>query len=480
MEKNQLSLFESQNVEYKLVSGDKLPDDLWQTISAFSNAEGGTVYLGIDDDGKLLGVKEEHIDVLQNSVNSLLKSAFNVPITPEINVIETNVISIYIPPAQAVNRPIYSIKRGQINGSRVRSGASNIKVNDDILRRFSVAAIGGAESITYEVDYRLYLSQQYIDAYLESVKKLRGKVYKNFTTEIILEKLRAVKDQKPSLFGLLAFSASHGLQELTAPTLNIAITQYTGKDKVTSGQIDEVSIDDKEFNGNVVNQFENAFAFLTSKLPTRSKVVAGKRIDYLAIPEEAIREALANALVHRDYSTYSSRVQVNIFSDRIEFINPGESLVPIAELDSAPSQSRNPLLMNYLKDLHITESRSRGIKTIKVSLRDAGLLEPKFENIGNSFKLTIYNSAFIGDEDQSWLSKFKIFSLNDRQMQCLTYLKNNPRKGINNSEYRELNNMDKVKDDVKAKKDLQKLVSLNLISKQGSKKGTRYYINDKE
>lgn len=171
----------------------------------------------------------------------------------------------------------------------------------------------------------------------------------------------------------------------------------------------------------------------------------------------------------------SGRIQVDIYTDRIEFTNPGRSLIPLKDLEAAHPQTRNPLLMSYLRDLKITEHRGRGIATIKNSLKAAGLAEPKFTHRHNWFVATIYSSAFIGNADQLWLQKFNSLELKESQLNALVYAKHNP-KGINNSEYREINNMGSVGDDIRAKKDLVKLVKLGIFEKTGTRRYTRYYI----
>jgi predicted HTH transcriptional regulator len=352
-------------------------------------------------------------------------------------------------------------------GGRVRIGSSNIQLDDEWIRRFAIAAKGGAELVTFQGNFSEYFDQKVIDRYLRIIREKRGNVYSELSLEQILIKLRALNPKKEiTLFGLLAFSNDYGLQELTAPTLNIAVTQYYGTSKVNPHDVTEASLDDKEFSGNAVSQFDNALKTILSKLPIRSKIesTSGKRLDYLAIPEVAIREAIANAIAHRDYTTYKGRIQIDIYADRIEFANPGRSLVPLDQLETTHPETRNPLLMSYLRDLNITEHRGRGIRTIKNSLKAAGLAEPTFSHNHDWFVVTLYSSAFITTDDQSWLQQFKKFKLNDRQLKLLVHLKHTE-VAISNSEYRELNNMNKVGDDIRAKKDLVKLTTLGLLKK---------------
>ena len=466
---------ESDIVEFKTVSGNSLPKNAWEPISAFSNADGGSIYLGITPVGKIVGIQKDVLDKLSQDIISLCDGGFNYKIHPEIQFLENQVTQIYIPPAPSTMRPIYSKSRGLPKGAKVRIGTSNVQVDDEWLHRFAVAASGGAELLEFQQNYQDYFSSDQITTYLKAVKEKRGSVYKGMNQKEVLIKLRAIsKARWPSLFGLLAFSNDFGLQELTAPTVNIAVTQYKGMSKVNPADIAEVSLDDKEFSGNVAQQFDGALKFIMSKLPIRSRVeTGGKRAEYLAIPELAIRETLANALVHRDYSTYGSRVQVDIYSDRVEFANPGRSLIPLNQLYEAHPQTRNPLLMSYLRDLNITEHRGRGIRTIIASLKEAGLAEPTFKHKHDWFVATLFSSTFIQDSDQNWLKQFQKYSFNERQLKALVHIKHSS-TGISNGEYRDLNNMTEVGDDRKAKRELVRMVDLGLLKKAGARRNRKY------
>lgn len=477
----QLSLIsssETETIENKLVSGGNLPGDLWEPITAFCNSDGGTIKLGVDKNGIIKGVETKYIDKLCGDINSQCLSSYNHKIYPNITLNPNGTIEVYIPPTPASLRPIFSSSRGLPKGGRVRIGTSNIQLDEEWIKRYAIAARGGAEAQVYPGNYNQYFDSSAIARYLESVKTRRGNVYVGLTTEDVLIKLRAIDtNNKITLFGLLAFGTQTSLSEIVAPTIEVAVTQYSGVDKVNPDDIAEVSLDDKALSGNVVEQFENALSLLLSKMPVRSRIdPEGKRRDYLAIPELAIREVLANAIAHRDYSTLSGRIQIDIYSNRIEFTNPGRSLIPLEMIETAHPEARNPLLMSYLRDLRITESRGRGIRTIKASLKDARLAEPTFEHRHDWFVATIYTSAFIKDEDRVWLSKFKGYKLNDRQLNALVHIRHK-KTGINNSEYREINNMANVKDDIKAKKELAKLAGLSLVKKQGKKRFTRYILN---
>ena len=110
------------------------------------------------------------------------------------------------------------------------------------------------------------------------------------------------------------------------------------------------------------------------------------------------------------------------------------------------------------------------------SLKQAGLLEPTFENTGSSFKVILSASAFISYEDKLWLARFSEFKINERQLNGLTHIKNSS-NGISNSEYRDINSMVNVRDDKKANKELRSLVEKNILVIVGENRARRYIIN---
>jgi ATP-dependent DNA helicase RecG len=467
---------EREDIEFKTASGGRAPQDLWEVVTGFSNAEGGRIVFGVKPDGSFAGLTADELDLLQQTVNSQCTGDYNHRLYPEMS-LSKGILSVYIPPVPAALRPIYSKSRGCPVGAKVRVGSSNVQIDDEWMRRFAIAARGGAELLEYDYDDGM-LDQSLLDDYIARVNKARGNIYVGMETKEILTKLRVLtKSDKITLFGVLAFARGAAVQEIISPTTNIAITHYRGSSKVVDPGESDPFETNKEFFGSVTKQFDGSFKYLLSSLPIKGTIdESGKRKDYFIIPDNAIREVLANAIAHRDYSVQSSRIQIDIYSDRIEFINPGRSLVPIKDLDTTPSISRNPTLMSFLKDMGYTEQRARGIKTIKDAVHDAGLQEPSFVNQNESFIATLYSSAFMSNNDQKWLNQFSQYKLNERQLNALAHVRNTP-QGINNTEYRDVNSMNKVADDKRANRELKALVEHGLLIKAGKNISTRYYLS---
>lgn len=128
-----------------------------------------------------------------------------------------------------------------------------------------------------------------------------------------------------------------------------------------------------------------------------------QRTDVPVLPQRVVREAIVNAVMHRDYRVHSP-TQVVRYSDRIEIYNAGYSLKPVEELGTGASELRNPILASILYDLSFAETKGSGIRTIRTLLGEANLEEPSFvSNVtGNSFRATYSLNQLMSKEDLLW------------------------------------------------------------------------------
>lgn len=476
MNDQSIARVESNRAEYKTASGGRIPNDLWKVISAFSNTDGGVIYLGVKPDFITeIGLTNAEIDKIQVDVASVCESDFNYSLRPFISVVGRHV-EVTIDPAPAAYRPIFKKSLGVNKGTYLRIGSTNMVATPLDIQRFAIAAVGGAETV--EV---LKFSDELVDNeainHYRAILEARNSGIENLTDRELLFKVRAISDNnKITVFGLLAFGENDAISRLLMPTINITVTQYSGTDKVNPDEPERVYVDNKMFTGNVIDQFNNAVRFILSKMPTTGVIGNDSlRKDQPLIPEIVIREALANAIVHRDYLDASSNIQVDLYSDRVEITNPGKSLVPIDKLDVAPSTTRNPLLMDYMKAWGITDQHARGIRTIKVEAKRAKLPDPVFGNIANSFKATIFNSLLLSASNRSWLDSYGNLRINERQVVAMVKLRNDGGE-ISNADYREMNSMYSVNDDKKANRDLNDLVRKGVLGRKGDRRSTKYYL----
>ncbi|MDO4781008.1 MAG: ATP-binding protein [Candidatus Saccharibacteria bacterium] len=470
---------EGEALEFKSCRGRrgaKLPENLWQSISAFANTRGGSILLGVRDDGEIEGLTNTELDALQKDASTLLRNGkFNRQ--PNVDIVNCDThIELIVHEAQFYDKPIFSKKYGEKN-IHIRLGATTVQASDSQKKSMFAGASGGGENQQVEGDISELVDAQKVDVYID---RTGLKSVTNLSLVDKLRKLKAVRQDRLTIFGLIAFGKDGALDE-QLNNVYIDFKYFRGKEKV-SDDLSDIYKDRREFHGDIRQQFEAAFAYLMGYIkkdwPVGGAVnkATGLREDVYVLPEEAFREALANAIAHRDYLLDGSCVNINLFSDRVEMTNPGESLVAIEDLEKTDSKARNPILMEYLKTFQITDKSARGILTIKQAARKKGLLDPKFENVSGSFRAVLYFAAPYSDQDSDWVKDIaQKHSLKDTQQHALVYIKNNG--AISNREYCEINHMTSRNDDRRARRELSDMVELGVIRVVGKGPGTKYVLS---
>ena len=467
---------ESEQAEFKDCRGAKeakLPNDLWQSIAAFSNSHGGKIFLGIEDGGSMVNLSITDMDKLQKDLSTLLSNNF-FNNKPKATIFARNgYIEVSIAESEFYNKPVYSKKVGP-KQIWIRQGSTNVRASDEEMRSLFAGAAGGGENQPITGIPVELVDEIKVDEYI-SRTGLNSVEIKD--TESKLCKIKAQNDQGLTIFGLVAFGKTEKIDE-KMNNVYIDFRIFPGTSKVLPDNPEVIYLDRKEFHGDVKTQFLLAFEYIKAKLPIEAVLNSstGLRENRYIIPEEAIREALANAIAHRDYLIQSSCINVDLFSDRIELSNPGESLVAIKDLEKASSKSRNPNLMEFLKVYNITDKTARGIPTIYQAARNRGLLDPKFENISGCFKATLFFSSPHTGGDRLWVESIsKKFRLKDTQKNALVYIKN--AGSISNKQYCEINHMNERNDDRRARRELNELINYKLVSVVGVGPGTKYVLS---
>lgn len=197
------------------------------------------------------------------------------------------------------------------------------------------------------------------------------------------------------------------------------------------------------------------------------------RRDIPEYPIEAIREAVVNAVAHRDYSHFvrGSYVQIRLFADRLEIQSPGGLYGNVTEETIEEEQSTlNRVLMRLMEDLHIVENRGSGIKAMIDAMRNANLEPPRLQDRRNSFLVTFRNHTLMSPDVVAWLNQVATFPLNDHQRLALVYLNHNEQ--ITNSDYQRLNHVSSVI----ANRDLGNLVQLGAIEQHKTRRWAYYTL----
>lgn len=173
-------------------------------------------------------------------------------------------------------------------------------------------------------------------------------------------------------------------------------TRWYGLDKA-SGVME--ALDDKEYSGSLVSLLQNGIEFVKNNTKKRWKKTGTGRVEMPEYPEQAVHEALVNALIHRDYMEFGSEVHIDIFDNRMEIYSPGGmfdgSIVQNLDTDYVASKRRNPVIADMFSRMHFMERRGSGFKKIKTDYRRAvnysSEAEPMFRSTSTSFFVTLYN-----------------------------------------------------------------------------------------
>ena len=358
---------ETEIVELKSI----VMDDIKKEIIAFANCEGGTVYVGVADDGKVLGVENSDECALQ--ISNMVRDAVKPDVTMFIHyeTLECDgkaVVAVNI--QRGTNRPYYLAKKGlRPEGVYVRQGYSSVPATDTAIRQMIKETDGDSFENMRSINQALTF---------EATKKE-------------FEKRNVVFGQ-PQMQTLKIVSAD-GIYT----NLGLLLSEqcpHTIKVAVFEGINQNVFKDRREFSGSLMQQLNEVYDYIDFHNQTHATFRKLLRIDTRDYPEVAVREALLNTLVHRDYSFRASTL-ISIYDDRIEFVSIG-GLLPGLELDDlmmGVSVCRNPHLANVFYRLQLIEAYGTGMKKIMGAYANA-LVQPKIKTTNNAFKIILPNVNF--------------------------------------------------------------------------------------
>lgn len=226
-------------------------------------------------------------------------------------------------------------------------------------------------------------------------------------------------------------------------------------------------VDRKEFSGSVLKQANEVFEYMNLFNKTKGEIVGLERIDTKDYPEYALREALLNAIIHRDYN-YKGSILISFFDDRVEFTSLGGLIkgLEIKDLYYGVSESRNPNLANIFYRLKYVESFGTGIERIFESYKDFSK-KPELLDSNNIFKVVLYNRNYVDSEENinSYIDKS-----DNREEKIIDYLDKNEK--INRKTVEKLFDVSKTR----ATNILNKMINEKLLIKTGSGKNVFYKL----
>lgn len=354
--------FETENIEFKL----QFTDELYKEVIAFANTDGGVIYIGIDNDGNAVGI--DNVDENYTRITNGIRDAIMPDVTMFVKytIQENRVVRITV--GEGTYKPYYLKSKGlKPSGVFVRQGTSSVPASFDQIR----SMIKESDGDTFESMRSMEQNLTFNNA---------TEAFKRYNIEFSKVKYRAlgVTTQADELYSNLALIISDQCE-------------HTTKVAVFADDENTKFRDSKEFGGSIFEQLDNTYAYLTLCNKTVATFKGLERIEKVDYPEEALREALLNALIHRDYS-FSGSIIINVNDKEMEFISIGGLLPGLSpdDIRSGISQPRNKNLADIFHRLHLIESYGTGIRKI-YNLYSSCSEQPRIEITSNTFKIILPN-----------------------------------------------------------------------------------------
>lgn len=463
---------ETSNIDYKIALEERKPKSWLKSVSAFANSKGGIILFGVDDSTHEL----EGLDDVQQ-VAEKISEIINARILPlpryEINFFtEDGKDFLELKIGDGPSTPYYLVIDGR-KEAFIRSGNQSIPAPEHILNNLILKG----KNLTFDAlptDYKINdLSFTLLAA------TIKEKTNKKFDKNKDFFSLGLAKTEKELTNAGLLLSDQNPLKQS-----KIVCTRWKGLNK---GIIAEDAIDDKEYNGSIIALLENADSFIKNNSKMSWKVVGMERQELEEYPITARREAIVNALIHRDYQILGAEIHIDMFDDRLEITSPGGmfdgSLIQNLEIKNIPSMRRNIVIADVFSRLHYMDRRGSGLSRILESYNDS-IQKPKFISDSLSFTVIFPNKGYyktnetnenkniVSDRDLFFIQLYKSIQNTNIRNSTINQIRNIFEKmGYNNMFSREdIKNILNIKD-TRATNLISLLLDLELIAKA---EGTKY------
>ncbi len=436
---------ETQNIEFKVT----WRDEYLKWICGFANAYGGTIFIGKDDAGNVVDLKDAK--KLMEEIPNKVRDTLGIVVDVNLHQAEQGKFIEIL-----VEQYPYPVNyKGQYH---YRSGSTKQELKGTALDRFLLQKKGK--------------KWDGVPVPNVSIKDLKQETFEFF-------RKRAFRSQRVDEESL-ADSNEHLIENLQLKEGNFLkrssiLLFHTNPEKFITGAFikigyfetdDDLKFQD-EIHGNLFEQIEKTMDLLFTKYIKAPISYEGiNRVETYEYPKDAVREALLNAIAHKDYSG-GVPVQISVYTDKIIIWNEGqlpENWTVKNLFEKHASRPYNPDIANALFRSGYIESWGRGTIKIINECKKAGIPKPVFtydsSDISVEFRKDIYNEKYMQSLD-----------LNERQVKAVLYVKKKGR--ITNKEYQEINNTT----DRTALRDLETLIKMNIIKRIGEKKGAYYELS---
>lgn len=433
---------ENQHVEWK----ESWRDDYLKCICGFANSNGGKLYIGIDDKGKVTGIKKSKrlLEDVPNKIRNYLG------VIAEVNLLEkedNEYLEIKVEP--------YDVPISYHGKYYIRSGSTNQLLVGKDLNRFLLTKSGKGWDEVFEDTATLENIESDTVVHFKTLKENRiPSLKKEDNFKVIIESLHLVEGKNVKRAAILLFGKD---PKKFYPGAFVKIGRFkTDTELVTQDTLE----------GNLFQLVEKVLEILLGKYLTSPVSYEGLyRKESPEYPFDALREAIINALIHKDYT--GDAIQISVYDDKMIIWNEGglHSGLTIEDLKrNHPSKARNKLLADVFFKAGLIEAWGRGTLNIIDAFNKREMPEPSFSEKAGGFEL-------IFRKDIIYLEHLRTIGLKDRQIKAVLFVKES--SSINNSKYQGLTGTTKKT----ATRDLQELVEYGIFEKTGSTgRGVKYTL----
>ena len=375
----QIARGEGKTLEFK----EALPasERLVKTIVAFANTGGGKILIGVKDDGTIVGIDNSAVPDYMDRIANRAHDQIHPLIAPDIyaySLQDMTIIVVEVYPSPL--KPHFLKSMGKATGVYIRVGATNKQADPEYVQELERQKF----NISFDEDHCVDCPDE--AGYIEELKQLLATKLRREITDEALTNLKFLK----VLQGKLQLTNAAPILMGTWEHVHIKCARFKGDNS-------DVFIDRKELTGDLFSQLENAMKFLLANINLSGDVGADhlRRIDRYEIPPEALREALVNAIVHRDYVMSGSDIKVAVYDSRIEITSPGAFPrgITLDEVLDGRSEVRNKVIARVFKEAELIEQWGRGIQKLTRLCLEAGLQKPDIVETGMFVQVTFYRKS---------------------------------------------------------------------------------------
>jgi ATP-dependent DNA helicase RecG len=463
----QIQKGESKTLELKRALPQN--DSIAKTVIAFSNTSGGKLIVGVNDQLEIIGIDDSKLFDIQDKIASIIFNNCSPGIMPEIYSVNIKTKLVLVIEVVRGNLKPYFLKgQGKANGTYVRIGATNRPADFDTITELE------RQKRHMSFDEEICYDMEFADVDISPLVEKFKEIGKPLDTDKLVN-LKLVKHENGKIYPTNALMILLG----KFPHCTVKCARFKGTTM-------SVFIDKKEYAGDIFSVLENIQNFVLNHINLKGEIKGLYRTDTYEIPVSSLREALINAIVHRDYINRGRDIKVGIYDDIVNIVSPGSlpNNITIEDVFNGRSEARNRVVANVFKELGLIEQWGSGINRIISACAENELQTPKIAEQNDFFDIEFYRlqpelrMAFNekqaknrrktgGKPAANWL--MPVLS-NEQERAVLEYIHESG--SVKSKQVEELLHIKASR----SRELLKQMVDKNYISKQGQGKSTFYTI----